>query len=485
MQNTSSIYSLTARLSETEFGKDKKVFGVLNLQIKNQEEGEHLPKPQHFILTVDRSGSMANREKDGMTKMQHVIHTISNMMRYFAYELADSEIYVSVITFDNKIDCIIDKLRISKDNIKELVAIVEEIYPRDMTDIGAAILAANKQKTTFPHPIEQTHILLTDGIPTCGVTNQTELKSIINTTYRNILIGYGVDHHMKLMQELAHNDLSSYYFVESAENAGNVYGEILHNILHEMVSNAIIKTDDAEIYDWKNNEWTKTLNVGSLSCGVEKVYHIRVIPNQYDIENILCITMLYTLNGIEHNELVPAVTKEPESLFEMTKYIYRQKTLELLFAAANNTLVPSRLKKDITALMDLISSEMETEQQLKDQTCKDYLFMQNLRDDLYVAEKSISSRYGSLYLGARMISQGDQRAYNVKNLDAMGSVFSGFSKDLDDMDGPLPPLGTIDRTCASENYKMSSEEASPYACANQRYLMRQCSQEPLFAPDGE
>ena len=492
MQDSDNHYSLTTRFSNVKYGADNKIFGVLNLEIKNQVD--HSPNPQHFILTVDRSGSMSNREKDGMTKMQHVIHTISNMMRYFAYDLDKATIYISVITFDNRVECIIDKVLVDKSNIKDLIRIVEEIYPRDMTDIGAAIAAANKQKAAFSENIGQTHILLTDGRPTCGTTDKAQLKKVLDSSYRNILIGYGIDHNMELMKDLSHHETGGYYFVESAENAGNVYGEILHGVLNEVMANTVIETDDAEIYDWKTNRWTKTLKIGSLSHGIEKVYHVRTLPDQDDMENILCITLSYTSNNIEKKDFAPAVAKEFLSQFDISKYIYRQKTLELLFKtnAYIETSDPSidivELKKNITDLMGLITGEMNTEEELKDTECKNYLFMQNLRDDLHVAEQSLSSRYGGLYLGARRVSQGDQRAYNVRNLDGMGTVFSGFNVDLDDADGgafPLPALGAVDRTCQAGNYQMSSADASPYACINQQYLMRQCSQEPTCPPTDE
>ena len=476
MEKNGPEYSLTKRISNVKYGDGGKMFGVLNVNVKDCEK--RVPQSHHFILTVDRSGSMGSRERDGMTKMQHVIHTISNMMRYFAYDLKDTEVFVSVVTFDDEVDCIIDKTRVNKQSINKLVQTVEEVYPRNMTDIGAAIAAANKQKTTFKDDANHTHILLTDGIPTCGATEKDELKDMLDSSYRNILIGYGIDHNMGLMKELGNNDSGNYYFVESAENAGNVYGEILHGVLNGAMSSTTLDTDTIEIYDWKKNKWVTSLEIGLLTYGMEKVYHIRTAPDQHDIENVLCVTVLYTSDGIERKELVPTITKEFDTSFDITKYIYRQKTLELLFSTANNMLVPDRLKDDITDLMNLISGEMDTEEELKDRTCKNYFFMQNLRDDLYVAKKSLSSRYGKLYLGARMLSQGDQRAYNVKNLDAMERAVSGLSVDWQDMDGPLPALGAIDRTCPAGNYKMSSAEASPYACTNQQFLMRQCSQDP-------
>ena len=45
--------------------------------------------------------------------------------------------------------------------------------------------------------------------------------------------------------------------------------------------------------------------------------------------------------------------------------------------------------------------------------------MENLCDDIYVAIRSLTSKLGSMYLGARVLSQGAQRAYNLTDLGQM------------------------------------------------------------------
>jgi hypothetical protein len=56
-------------------------------------------------------------------------------------------------------------------------------------------------------------------------------------------------------------------------------------------------------------------------------------------------------------------------------------------------------------------------------------FMENLCDDIHVATRSLNSNLGSMYLGARVLSQGGQRAYNLTNLTLM---------DRPDDDGGYP-----------------------------------------------
>ena len=113
---------------------------------------------------------------------------------------------------------------------------------------------------------------------------------------------------------------------------------------------------------------------------------------------------------------------------------------------------------------------------IEDKTNKEYIFIQTLRDDLYIAEKSLWSANGYLFLNARMSSQGDQRAYNVSNIDALKSsnliwdtVYSNpYIKDYEKNNSSFSCPSVIP-------YRMSHAEASPYADDKQIHLMRQCS----------
>ena len=413
---------------------------------------------------------MACRERDGMSKMQHVIHTIKNMLRYLVDATEASKVHVSVIAFDDRTECVIDKVLLTNDNLQDLVAAVDRIYARDMTNIGAAIDAANKQRRDFVGEAVHTHILLTDGNATCGAMDSGVLRALLDTSHRNVFIGYGIDHSMQTLQTMADYDQGKYYFVESAESAGNVYGEVLHDVLYELMTGTIVTVEGAEAYDWRTNTWGGELRVGSLPAGVERVFHLRqeVPPGGGCAPVDLVVS--YTSCGGEHRDsmAVPASRDTNEDDPELTRYTYRQQAMELMYEAKEGG--TAGVERQIQDLASRITEAMEA--------CHDpdRAFMRNLLDDLRVAEESLRSQYGALYLGARRVSQGDQRAHNVVDLDAMGRPGPGDAQ---------PQLGRVLPFSRATQFsgRQLSGGASPYACAAQSRLMRQCSAQASVPPE--
>ena len=114
--------------------------------------------------------------------------------------------HISVIAFDDRTECVIDKALLSNDNLQDLLMAVDEIHARNMTDIGAAIEAANRQRRHFVGEAVHTHVLLTDGVATCGATDCDALRNMLDTSHRNIFIGYGIDHSMRTLQGMADYD---------------------------------------------------------------------------------------------------------------------------------------------------------------------------------------------------------------------------------------------------------------------------------------
>ena len=48
----------------------------------------------------------------------------------------------------------------------------------------------------------------------------------------------------------------SYHFVDTIENAGMVYGEIIHSLLYKTVEDIKVYVEGVEVYDFNENCWT-------------------------------------------------------------------------------------------------------------------------------------------------------------------------------------------------------------------------------------
>lgn len=111
-------------------------FGILNIKTNNFIDGEK--KKQHVVFSVDCSGSMSDICNDRRSKMDHINHTIINMI-LFLVEHPEFVVYISVFAFDDKIYTIIENELISHDNFERLIQQVKQIRPKNMTNIEKAL----------------------------------------------------------------------------------------------------------------------------------------------------------------------------------------------------------------------------------------------------------------------------------------------------------------------------------------------------------
>jgi hypothetical protein len=430
-------------------------FGIAEMKA---EEVPSSPMPHHFILAIDRSGSMALKERDGMTKMEHVQHTLRNMLRYMAS--LDTQIFVSVVAFDDRVDRLAERKEVSDQTLADLTKTCDSIVPLNRTDIGAALSEMDwiRQGDLGTNA---TCILLTDGCPTVGVDDAVELEGMVPKDCEVAFVSYGTDHNARLMEALSKGRNAENYFVDSAENAGSVYGEILHGALFLAGTDIEISVTGCKIYDWRNDEWRSSLDIPKIPGGVTKIYHLmsKVGPPGDSGWAVISAPRKVAIKmvGRGGEETLHEVPAPEHTTDDLSKFILRQKVLETMAEAGklgNN-------EKTRTAIQEL-ESELRAHLELSP---SDSAFIENLIDDLYITDQSMETEIGEMFRLARRTSQGDQRAYNVRNIDALVGRH-------EPADGPIP----LRRAgAANGGRRVSQADHSPYAGASQIGLMRQCS----------
>jgi len=404
-------------------------FGILNLKtILAPLSGEE----HEIIFMVDCSGSMSDSCSDGRSKMQHIVHTLKNMILYFK-ENSSIKFNITIYSFDSHIYDVLERSIVTNENFAEILEKVDSIMPRESTNIELALLkvreCVNAIKANYPTN-NISHIFMTDGEVTSGNKYAEDLSLLVDRTITNAFIGFGIDHDSELLGTIGSGEKTNYYFVDKLENSGLIYGEILHDIVYKFMSNVSLTIQNGLIYDFKKNIWVESFNVGELVSEANKIYHIASVE-----PNDCFITIAGTRGTISNEQNFEVIISCQEESEDLTKYIYRQRTLQHLYNvkdfvkrnASNYTLNYTLHMEEIQVKKKLQKFMEEMKNYMKNNDLTNDNFMKNLCDDIFICYKTFNTRFASMYINARQTSQGSQRYYSVRETPSdMNEKFDDF-----------------------------------------------------------
>ena len=416
-------------------------FGILQLTAISSPMSQSI---HEFIFMIDRSGSMTDICSDGKTKMQHILHTLENMIVYFK-ENNTTNAFINIFAFNNTTQEVVERTEINETNIHNIIEKIKTITPKSSTNIENALIAIKCaiDKIRYANP---THIIsnifMTDGKTTSGNTDNDYLYDLVDQNVTNSFIGFGIKHDSALLNSISNGHSSDYYFIDKLENSGLVYGEILHGILYKLIRNVSIHCSNCLIYDYKNNKWSDSLSVPDIASETNRDFHL--ISSTPDDSFVLFKTDTVADDFPLQDQF--SIFKE-DITGDLSKYVFRQRTLQLLFKVNQFTdLQNLHFKNSIFEDADLIETNRCIEQQENDlkneltdfiNEMKKYMdennlkydgFMKTLCDDIYISYRTFGTKYGAMYNCARLTSQGTQRAYTVS-----------YTPDDFDINAPMPP----------------------------------------------
>jgi len=448
------------------FSDNSYEFGVLKIKMN---ELPVTSEPISILFMVDYSASMSDVCRDGRTKITHLKHTLCRIIE----EINDKNVNVniSVVAFDHRIEEIFDFVRVTKDNLRELVEKRENIRTQGSTNIENALKEVKKRIDTQKRKCY--NVFMTDGEVTEGEKEPLVLSTILENSVQNLFIGFGDSHDSHLLRYLSRtSETNDYRFIDKLENSGLVYGEILHSILYCVIENPKISIDFGEVYDWNNDKWINEMYIPNLVSGTEKVFHIRT-RTPHDICGHLWKNILknhdYSENRfVAYIEKLPSLTNSEsgmEEVVDLTPYMYRQRTQELLYKVVEikekeyvnesqsrdlydyirnvnfkkKDIQNMENKKDIEKQKNEVKKIMRefTKQLLEykeqNQDGEHGSMLKLLCDDMYVAFKSMDSERGVMYTASRQSSQGRQQVYTASQdvddiidtrIDMLNNVFN-------------------------------------------------------------
>ena len=408
-------------------------FATLTLEIADTPP---IQTQQLIHFNIDMSGSMSDPCHDKRTKMQHIIHTTKNIISLFSKNTntnknTDTNIYVEIYGFDDGVETIVPKTKCNATTFQQIIDELEyKLHPRGSTNVEKALAHAHHcleqdQDPTQPQetqPIKRTHVFMTDGEITLGETNPFILANMVDTSYPNIFIGFGIDHDATLLQTLSnHSNSNAYYNIDNIETAGLAYGEIVHSILYQALENITITINNGEIYDYRTNSWSNQLHIPSLVGEAKKKYHLRIplsTQEQHLCAEIRALSSQTQQRITDHVTVLPYLENAPPN--DLTKYLYRQRTLELLYEVQqNNTpITQTRIKKQ--AQYEKLQAFLQNmKQYMEESGTTECNMMKTLCDDIGITMSALKTRKQNViaaYSLGRARSNGTQGAYQPRTL---------------------------------------------------------------------
>ena len=127
-------------------------FGILNLKAVSVPPN-YFTEEFDFIFMVDCSGSMTDKCSDGENKIQHIIHTIKNIILYFK-ENQSIKVHITIDAFNNSIHKILDRSYVNEDNY---ASIIEKINTITAINIGNMIM--KKCKLGLKYDVDTEYVI--------------------------------------------------------------------------------------------------------------------------------------------------------------------------------------------------------------------------------------------------------------------------------------------------------------------------------------
>jgi hypothetical protein len=457
------------------FSNPDERFGTLSITLAKTKKTE---KPLYIQCTIDNSDSMSDKTNKH-SRLDYVKRTIAKMFE-FLVENVETEVWVHVDAFSTNFTTVIDTILLTKENVEELIEKIMSLHTLNMTNIELALNNSDKSMTAMIQSNPEynaIHLFLTDGDATCGSTSVDTLVKLVNPDYANVFIGYGAQHNAALLSKCANKTLQNkYLFVDNFENTGVVYGEVIHTLLYSAVKDvAITMSPDASIYDAATNQWVQTLMVPVLLSEKEHLYHVKsstpgdshailegTIQNQLNDDSLSIeitgerqiLTSVYTLPNL--------VDEEDHTIIEpidLSKYIFRQRTMELLYAASkvnwdNKSIVDlKKLLKDFFKQMRLY---MEANDMIED------TFMKILCEDIHLSYVTLGTSEGCMLSESRNTSQRQQTLYRSGSDSCQRQRLNHITRQN-------AVCGGIQRSCSVQPYDCGEE--------GEEYIDEECMDE--------
>jgi Mg-chelatase subunit ChlD len=300
--------------------------------------------PIHLCCVIDTSASMSTD-----FKLENVKRSLQ-----FLLDFLTPQDMISIITFSQAAQTILTPTLVTsleKDNIRTRISLINV---ESNTNISGGIIQARSVLMTDTS-MKQSILLLTDGVANVGLTKSTDILKLVRNTISGTsmsCVGYGTDHNVDLLQNMATEGSGSYYVVNNLEDVAVVFGDVLGGLISCFAQQIhIILPSGVEVksrYSMIPLSDKTEVVIGDLSSSMEATF-LAKIPTG----SVVTVTgyNLQTHTPFEMNTVVQMIDDEEHQVNGEAHY--------LRFEVLNLIEITNSILKRFNATHDEIKSQLE------------------------------------------------------------------------------------------------------------------------------
>lgn len=265
------------------------------------------PRPDlNIAAVIDRSGSMSG-EKLAYAK---------ESVRVLLDQLSPNDSF-SLVAFDDEVLPLVEASRTT--DRTETKAIVEQIDSGGCTNLsGGWIKGIELVSRSAREGSVNAVLLLTDGQANRGITDHDKLVGMGESTnneksIRTSCMGLGADFQEDLLRDIATAAGGRFHYIESPEDAPEVFNEELGGLLAVVAQNIEVElrfadgiTGVAQLtgHPWKTDGNTSRLIIGDFGAGqVKHVLLVAELPAIADLTDVLLASMEMKYAQVEDDNI--------------------------------------------------------------------------------------------------------------------------------------------------------------------------------------
>lgn len=304
-----------------------------------------IQKRYEIIIALDKSYSMYGFKLD---KLKELLHNIILLLFDISSD-KDLEFMITIITYNDSVR-IISEVLITKDTNKDEITSVLDKIKYILASGGTNF----EDLFNFLKYKNGNFLIITDGEPTSGITNENALVNILNDkdneSNKYYLLGIGVGPSITFFNKFITNIDNAYYYClnDVTKELGAYVSEILVNILY---NNGAIKLEGNCLFlDVEHNRLSPVHTVHLTTQPVEVVFQClnEVIEGLDDNDNIKSLTQALniTFQGVNHTFRV----EETDENIDIHIWRFRVMQLmsscnELLIVGTDKTVIIAQCKE--------------------------------------------------------------------------------------------------------------------------------------------